>query len=68
MSNTGRPGFLERLSRRRQRGETSPVSHLPDPARPPQKRGTWEEAALTNVDVTEFVKEQIRTRTRPWQK
>ena len=25
-------------------------------------------AALTNVDITELVKQQIRTRTRPWEK
>jgi len=41
---------------------------LPDPAKVPQARGTWEEAALTNVAVTEVVKRQIRTVTRPWMK
>jgi hypothetical protein len=34
----------------------------------PTARGTWEEAALTNVDITEVVKRQIRTVTRPWMK
>ncbi|GAC1338863.1 MAG: hypothetical protein NVSMB29_05300 [Candidatus Dormibacteria bacterium] len=41
---------------------------LPDPAQPPLRRGSWEEAALTNVAVTEVVKRQIRTVTRPWNK
>ncbi len=34
-------------------------STLPDPAKVPQNRGTWEEAALTNVAITELVKKQI---------
>ena len=60
--------LLERL-RRRNRDEAPPGgSPLPDPAKPPRNRGDWDEAALTNVDVTELVKRQIRTRTRPWQK
>ena len=41
---------------------------IPDPAKVPTARGTWEEAALTNVDITESVKRQIRTVTRPWMK
>lgn len=41
---------------------------LPDPALPPGNRGPWEEAALTNVDITEMVKHQLRTETRPWNK
>ncbi|HEV7679355.1 MAG TPA: hypothetical protein VGQ42_12370 [Candidatus Dormibacteraeota bacterium] len=41
---------------------------IPDPAKVPTARGTWEEAALTNVDITEVVKRQIRTVTRPWTK
>jgi hypothetical protein len=41
---------------------------LPDPAEPPGNRGEWDRAALTNVDITELVKRQIRTDTRPWQK
>ncbi|MFN2452015.1 MAG: hypothetical protein ABR541_06660 [Candidatus Dormibacteria bacterium] len=44
------------------------VAALPDPSRPPARRGSWEEAALTNVEVTEVVKRQIRTVTRPWNK
>jgi hypothetical protein len=41
---------------------------IPDPGQVPTARGTWEEAALTNVDITEVVKRQIRTVTRPWMK
>jgi hypothetical protein len=41
---------------------------IPDPGKVPTARGTWEEAALTNVDITEVVKRQIRTVTRPWNK
>lgn len=41
---------------------------LPDPAKPPANRGEWDHAALVNVDITEMVKRQIRTTTRPWQK
>jgi hypothetical protein len=41
---------------------------IPDPGKVPTARGTWEEAALTNVAVTEVVKRQIRTVTRPWTK
>jgi hypothetical protein len=40
----------------------------PDPAKPPRNRGPWAEAALANVDITEVVKRQIRTNTRPWEK
>jgi len=45
-----------------------PSAAPPDPARPPARRGSWEQAALANVDVTEVVKRQIRTVTRPWNK
>jgi hypothetical protein len=48
--------------------DVPPPRRLPDPALPPRRRGSWEEAALTNVDITELVKRQIRTVTRPWQK
>lgn len=41
---------------------------ISDPGKVPTARGTWEEAALTNVDITELVKRQIRTVTRFWQK
>jgi len=56
----------------RRRGAEDPATAqaraIPDPAKVPTARGTWEEAALTNVDITELVKRQIRTVTRPWQK
>jgi len=48
--------------------DVPPPRRLPDPALPPRRRGSWEEAALTNVDITELVKRQIRTVTRPWHK
>ena len=61
--------MLERLRGRRGAGERAhPGTALPDPAKPPANRGSWESAALTNVDITELVKGQIRTRTRPWEK
>jgi hypothetical protein len=60
-------GLLGRL-RRRNTDAGSAASGLPDPALPPRNRGSWDDAALTNVDITEEVKRQIRTRTRPWQK
>jgi hypothetical protein len=41
---------------------------LPDPSKPPSNRGDWDRAALTNVEITEEVKRQIRTTTLPWQK
>jgi hypothetical protein len=62
---------MERIrARLRPRGERGPVGRpaLPDPAKPPRNRGPWDEAALTNVDITEVVKRQIRTNTRPWEK
>ena len=69
MSTADRPTLLERLRHRRRRAAAPPPTpRLPDPAKPPGNRGTWEDAALTNVDITELVKGQIRTRTRPWEK
>jgi hypothetical protein len=41
---------------------------LPDPGMVPTARGTWEQAALTNVDITELVKRQLGTVTPPWKK
>jgi hypothetical protein len=41
---------------------------LPDPGQVPTNRGSWEQAALTNVDITELVKQQLRTVTPPWKK
>jgi hypothetical protein len=60
-------GLLDRLRRRRSRGAPA-GDRLPDPAKPPANRGSWESAALTNVDITELVKGQIGTQTRPWEK
>ena len=69
MSSRGRMRFLDRLRRRRQvAAAAQPTPVLPDPSRPPGNRGAWEEAALTNVDVTELVKQQIRSQTLPWEK
>ena len=73
-------GLLDRVRVRlvelRRRPDPQPVATepgrsrapLPDPSQPPARRGSWEEAALTNVEVTEVVKRQIRTVTRPWNK
>jgi len=62
---------MERIRARvRPRRERVPAAkHAPpDPAKPPLNRGPWDQAALTNVDITEVVKRQIRTNTRPWEK
>jgi hypothetical protein len=49
--------------------ETQPVAaRLPDPSKAPQARGSWEQAALTNIAITEKVKHQIGTVTPPWLK
>jgi succinate dehydrogenase / fumarate reductase iron-sulfur subunit len=57
------PGAL-----RARRAAAAAASGLPDPAKPPKNRGPWDEAALTNVEITEIVKRQIHTNTRPWEK
>jgi hypothetical protein len=49
-------------------GEPDGTGSLPDPSRPPLNRGPWEEAAITNVEVTEIVKRRLGTNTKPWQK
>ncbi len=54
--------------RRLRPGARTAERALPDPAQPPTNRGDWDDAALTNVAITELVKRQIRTTTRPWQK
>ena len=54
---TGAPPPTDRQRRR-----------IPDPAAVPTARGTWEEAALTNVDITELVKRELGTVTPPWKK
>jgi hypothetical protein len=62
---------MERIRARiRPRRERFPAAKHspPDPAMPPRNRGPWDQAALTNVDITERVKRQIRTNTRPWEK
>jgi len=63
-----RGGIFGRLRRRQRPQGGAPTPALPDPAKPPGNRGEWDQAALTNVDITELVKREIRTRTRPWQK
>lgn len=69
MSTPEQLPLLERLRRRRWRPRApEPTPVLPDPAKPPGNRGAWEDAALTNVDITELVKREIRTQTRPWEK
>lgn len=41
---------------------------LPDPSKPAQARGSWEQAALVNVGITELVKQELDARTPPWKK
>ncbi|HVC05876.1 MAG TPA: hypothetical protein VND88_14465 [Candidatus Acidoferrales bacterium] len=66
MSAASRRGMLSRLRRRQRSTATGEV--LPDPSVPPQNRGSWDRAALINTDITELVKRQIHTKTKPWQK
>ena len=61
-------GLLDVVRRIRPRATGSQGEVLPDPAKPPANRGDWDSAALTNVEITELVKRQIRTTTLPWQK
>ncbi len=61
-------GLIERLRAMRLRSRGPNQAVLPDPAKPPSNRGDWDQAALTNVEITELVKRQIRTNTLPWQK
>jgi hypothetical protein len=61
-------GLLDVVRRMRPRATGALGEPLPDPAKPPANRGDWDSAALTNVEITELVKRQIRTTTRPWQK
>jgi hypothetical protein len=61
-------GLVDRIKRMRPQPTGAGGQALPDPAKPPGNRGEWDAAALTNVDITELVKRQIRTTTRPWQK
>jgi hypothetical protein len=61
-------GLLARLRRRSAAAGAGATESLPDPSKPPRNRGDWDHAALTNVDITELVKSEIRTQTRPWLK
>jgi hypothetical protein len=61
-------GLIERLRAMRPGAKGHNQVLLPDPAKPPGNRGDWDQAALTNVEITELVKRQIRTTTLPWQK
>ena len=61
-------GLLDVVKRMRPRPIGARGETLPDPAKPPGNRGEWEAAALTNVEITELVKSQLRTHTKPWQK
>ena len=63
-----RGGLLARLRRRRADAGSGGAAALPDPSKPPRNRGDWDHAALTNVDITEEVKREIHTQTRPWLK
>ena len=56
-----RPDEPQGLSEERRR-------RIPDPAKVPTNRGSWEEAALLNVEVTEVVKREVGARTPPWKK
>ena len=60
--------LLERVRALRPRAVGGAREPLPDPAKPPANRGAWDRAALTNVEITELVKRQVRTTTLPWQK
>ncbi len=54
----------------RPRPEESPAQQdiVVDPTLPPFRRGTWNNAAVTNVRVTDAVKQRMRTVTQPWMK
>ena len=41
---------------------------LPDPSKPPTARGSWEQAALVNIALTERIKGELGTHTPPWKK
>ena len=66
MSPSSPIAMLSRLRRRQRSPATGEV--LPDPSVPPGNRGSWDRAALINTDITELVKNQIHTKTTPWQK
>lgn len=66
MSRQSPLAVLGGLRRRQRSAATGEV--LPDPALPPANRGSWDRAALINTDITELVKREIHTKTKPWQK
>lgn len=65
-------GLFDLLRRRRAAAADDESANgsrpIPDPALVPTARGTWDQAALTNVDITEVVKRQLGTVTPPWKK
>lgn len=63
-----RMGLRALLRRRSADAGSGGAEALPDPSKPPRNRGDWDHAALINVDITEEVKREIRTRTKPWMK
>lgn len=63
-----RLGLLARLRRRSADAGSGGAEALPDPSKPPRNRGDWDHAALINVDITEEVKREIHTQTKPWLK
>jgi hypothetical protein len=66
VSTEGRKSIFDRLRRRQRSAATGEV--LPDPSVPPRNRGSWDDAALVNTDITELVKRQINTKTKVWQR
>jgi hypothetical protein len=66
VSTAGRKSIFDRLRRRQRSASTGEV--LPDPSVPPRNRGSWDDAALVNTDITELVKRQINTKTKVWQR
>ena len=63
------PGPIAMIARlRRRQRSTATGEALPDPSVPPGNRGSWDRAALINTEITELVKNQIHTKTSPWQK
>lgn len=54
---------------RDEHAELDPMpARLPDPSQPPQARGSWEQAALVNIAITERIKRELGTNTPPWKK
>ena len=55
-------------TRDEERDLTPMPAHLPDPGKPPGNRGSWEQAALVNIAITERIKRELGTNTPPWKK